>query len=87
MEFIKRIRSFLDVEKQFDVKFGVTVEHTFTIAGQEDSIEHGLKKVPIGIREYYKDSPGVVYWTKDADMTYVYLACTISPTVVRMEIF
>ena len=86
MEFLKRIQTFLDVERQFDAKFGVVLEHVFDIAGQEDSLTHGLNRVPNGWRLIDVDYPARIARTA-WDTTTITLSSDVSPVTIKIEVF
>lgn len=86
MKFLKRIRSWIDVERQFDKKFGVQIEQTFVVPGQGYELSHGLNRNIEGWRVIDKNKTGDI-WKVSDDLTTITLACDTSNVTAKFEIF
>ena len=86
MKFIKRLLSFVDVEREFNHQHGVEVTQTFTVAGQGYVINHDLQRQPRGWRIIDKDAKTDL-WRLDWDNTTITMAASITPVTVVLEVF
>ena len=57
MKLLKRIASWVDVERELYNRFGNSIEQTFAVAGQTYTLTHGLAREPKGWRVTDRDMP------------------------------
>lgn len=87
MKLLKRITSFLDVEREFANRFGVEISQSFVVAGEPYTITHGLNRTPKGWRVIDKDIAeanfGRTAWTN----TTITIVSTIGGCTASFEVF
>ena len=79
------LNSGLSFKDNFNAK---TVSYTSNASPDtEDTVAHGLGKVPIGVITVEIDKGGVVYKSATYDKTNVYLKCTVAAAAIKILVY
>lgn len=87
MKLLKRIESWLDVEREFQNRFGNVVTQTFVIPGQTYSIAHGLSHTPRGWRIVDVDIAGASFGRTDWNSETITIYSNMGNVTASFEIF
>uniref|UniRef100_A0A6H1ZID4 Uncharacterized protein n=1 Tax=viral metagenome TaxID=1070528 RepID=A0A6H1ZID4_9ZZZZ len=87
MKLLKRIGSFLDVERELHRNFGVRISQSFQNPSEQVTITHGLKRVPEGFRVIDKDIADANFGRTAWDNETITLYSTMGGVTVLLEIF
>jgi hypothetical protein len=87
MKLLKRITSFLDVERELSKQFGNQISQTFSVSGQHYSILHRLNREPTGWRIVDKDIAEAGFGRISWDTTTITLYSNIGGVTATFEIF
>lgn len=86
MKLLKKIKSFNDVEKEFEMRGGVDIEQVFTLANTSYTLTHNLHRVVTGYRDIKCDTYGKFKFISSTFTTLV-LQCDTAATTATIRVF